>query len=45
LRLSLSPDGKSLLYPTMQTRNSLWLVDNIPQPSFWGRFQDLLFRR
>jgi dipeptidyl aminopeptidase/acylaminoacyl peptidase len=45
IRLSLSADGKSILYQSIQYRSSLWMLEGFPQPSFWGRVQDLFLRR
>ena len=27
IRLSLAPDGKSILYPTLRTSGSLWMLE------------------
>ena len=34
IRLSLSPDGKSILYPALRRSSSLWMLEGFNPPSF-----------
>lgn len=34
VRLSLSPDGKSILYPVMRQSSSLWMMEGFDQPGW-----------
>jgi hypothetical protein len=38
LRLSLSPDGKRILYPTYKFQTSLWMLEGFQRPG-WMRWQ------
>ena len=35
IRLSLSPDGKSILYPATRKSSSLWMLEGFPRPGRW----------
>lgn len=39
IRLSLSPDGKSLLYPAIRRSSSLWMLEGFEQPGWLDRFR------
>jgi hypothetical protein len=36
VRLSLSPDGKSILYPATRRTSSLWMMEGFDQPGLGG---------
>lgn len=40
IRLSLSPDGKSIAYSTLKSRTDLWMLQGYRQPGWFGRFSD-----
>jgi Tol biopolymer transport system component len=35
IRLSLSPDGKRILYPTVKTQTSLWMLEGFGRPGWF----------
>ena len=37
IRLSLSPDGKRILYPTIKYQSGLWMLEGFQQPGWLGR--------
>ena len=39
IRLSLSPDGKSILYPARRTV-SLWMMEEFPRPGWVYQLRD-----
>jgi TolB protein len=40
VRLSLSPDGKSILYPAIRTTSSLWMMEGFDQPGWVERLRE-----
>ncbi len=42
IRLSLAPDGKSLVYSTLTTPTDLWMLQGYQQPGWLGRFSGIL---
>jgi eukaryotic-like serine/threonine-protein kinase len=42
IRLSLSPDGKSILYPAIRRSSSLWMVEGFDQPGWLDRFREMI---
>jgi eukaryotic-like serine/threonine-protein kinase len=40
IRFSLSLDGKSFVYTTMQYRNDLWMLQGYRQPGLWNQVKD-----
>jgi Tol biopolymer transport system component len=42
IRLSLSPDGRSILYPAIRQSRSLWMVEGFDQPGWLDRFREML---
>jgi len=44
IRLSVSPDGKSILYPANRRSGSLWMVEGFEQPSWVDGLRDMLGR-
>ena len=44
IRLSVSPDGKSILYPASRRSGSLWMVEGFEQPSWMDGLRDMLGR-
>jgi Tol biopolymer transport system component len=43
IRLSLSPDGKSILYPAMRRSSSLWLLEGFREPGLFDTLREMLF--
>jgi Tol biopolymer transport system component len=43
IRLSLSPDGKRILYPAITSNTSLWMLEGFDSPGWWGRLRGTLF--
>jgi Tol biopolymer transport system component len=41
-RLSLSPDGKSILYPAFLRSNSLWMLEGFETPGWRDRFREMV---
>ena len=41
IRFSLSPDGKSFVYPTQYNRQDLWMLTGYRQPGWRARISDL----
>jgi Tol biopolymer transport system component/predicted Ser/Thr protein kinase len=39
IRLSLSPDGKHILYPARRSSSSLWMLEGFEQPGWMAAFQ------
>jgi Tol biopolymer transport system component/tRNA A-37 threonylcarbamoyl transferase component Bud32 len=37
IRLSVAPDGKSILYPAVRRSSSLWMAEGFEQPGWFGR--------
>jgi hypothetical protein len=35
IRLSLSPDGKSILFPAQRSATGLWMIEGYTQPGWW----------
>ena len=42
IRLTLSPDGKSILYPAIRRSASLWMLEGYHQPGLLENFRDRL---
>jgi Tol biopolymer transport system component len=40
IRLSLSPDGKSILFPAIRESSSLWMLEGFDQPGWLDRFRE-----
>ncbi len=41
IRLSLSPDGKSILYPAQRGANSLWMLEGFDPPGWLDRLREM----
>jgi serine/threonine protein kinase len=41
VRLSLSPDGKSILYPALRDTSSLWMLEGFEQPGLLDRLREM----
>jgi serine/threonine protein kinase/Tol biopolymer transport system component len=44
VRLSLSPDGKSILYPALRRSSGLWMLENFDPPGWMARLREMLSR-
>lgn len=44
IRLSLSPDGKSILYPATRRSSSLWMMEGFDQPRWVDRLREMMPR-
>ncbi len=42
VRLSASPDGKSILYPAIRRSTGLWMLEGFDQPGWFDRIRDIL---
>jgi TolB protein len=42
VRLSLSPDGKNILYPATRRSSSLWMMEGFQQPGWGSRLREML---
>ncbi len=42
IRLSLSPDGKSILYPATRGSSSLWMMEGFNQPGWADQLREML---
>jgi Tol biopolymer transport system component len=42
VRLSVSPDGKSILYPATRRASSLWMMEGFTQPGWMDQVRDML---
>ena len=42
IRLSLSPDGKSILYPATRRASSLWMMEGFNQPGWADRLREMV---
>ena len=42
IRLSLSPDGKSILYPATRSTSSLWMMEGFDQPSWVDQLREMM---
>lgn len=42
IRLSLSPDGKSILYPAQRGSSSLWMLEGFDQPSWLDELREII---
>jgi Tol biopolymer transport system component len=42
IRLSLSPDGKSILYPATRRSSSLWMMEGFAQPGWADQLREML---
>ncbi len=42
IRLSLSPDGKSILYPATRGTSSLWMMEGFDQPGWVDRLPEMM---
>ncbi len=43
VRLSLSPDGKSILYPALRRTSSLWMMEGFDHPGWAGQLREVMF--
>jgi eukaryotic-like serine/threonine-protein kinase len=41
VRLSLSPDGKSILYPALRSASSLWMLEGFDPPGLLDRLREM----
>jgi serine/threonine protein kinase/Tol biopolymer transport system component len=44
IRLSLSPDGKRILYPAIRRSSSLWMLEGFDQPSWLDQLREVMPR-
>jgi eukaryotic-like serine/threonine-protein kinase len=44
VRLSLSPDGKSILYPATRRTSSLWMMEGFDQPGWVNQLREMMLR-
>ena len=44
IRLSLSPDGKSILYPATRRSSSLWMMEGFDQPRWVDQLREMMHR-
>jgi Tol biopolymer transport system component len=42
VRLSLSPDGKSILYPATRRTSSLWMMEGFDRPGWLDRLREMI---
>jgi hypothetical protein len=42
IRLSLAPDGKSLVYAVSKTQENIWMLQGYRQPGWRERIRDLI---
>jgi serine/threonine protein kinase len=42
VRFSLAPDGKSMVYSTVQYRSDLWMLQGYRHPGLWNQIKDAL---
>jgi hypothetical protein len=42
IRLSLSPDGKSILYPATRPASSLWMMEGFDQPGWSDWLREMM---
>jgi len=42
IRLSVSPDGKSILYPAIRRSSSLWMMEGFDQPGWVDRLREMM---
>jgi len=42
IRLSLSPDGKSILYPAARSTSGLWMMEGFDQPVWLDQLREML---
>jgi len=42
IRLSLSPDGKSILFPAQRISTGLWMLDGYTQPGWWENARETM---
>ena len=42
VRLSLSPDGKSILYPVVRRTFSLWMMEGFDQPGWMDELREMM---
>jgi hypothetical protein len=42
IRLSLSPDGKRILYPATRGSSSLWMMEGFQQPGWMDQLREML---
>ena len=42
IRLSLSPDGKSILFPARRSVTSLWMLEGFTRPGWWERTRETI---
>jgi serine/threonine protein kinase/WD40 repeat protein len=41
IRLSLSPDGKSILFPSLRRTSSLWMLEGFDPPGYLARLREM----
>jgi hypothetical protein len=42
IRLSLSPDGKSIIFPAMRRSSSLWMLEGFDPPGYLARLREMV---
>jgi Tol biopolymer transport system component len=42
IRLSLSPDGKSILFPARRSTVGLWMLEGFTRPSWWDNVREMI---
>jgi Tol biopolymer transport system component/predicted Ser/Thr protein kinase len=42
IRLSLSPDGRSILFPAQRSATSLWMLEGFNQPGWWDKARETI---
>ncbi len=42
IRLSLSPDGKSILFPAQRSATGLWMLEGFTRPGWWDNAREAI---
>jgi hypothetical protein len=42
VRLSLSPDGKSILFPAQRVATGLWMLEGFTRPGWWDNARETI---